>query len=90
MEKTQERVTGVVRLKLYKGLAIVVGRSSPISLYDAFATYEKGSRFDQGWSVGFIQIWGLPSQVAHKAKIETKKQAPPIISIIPSQSKANQ
>jgi argininosuccinate synthase len=91
IEKTQERVTGVVRLKLYKGLAIVVGRSSPISLYDAnLATYEKGSRFDQGWSVGFIQIWGLPSQVAHNAKIETKKQAPPIISIIPSQSKANQ
>jgi len=91
IEKTQERVTGVVRLKLYKGLAIVVGRSSPISLYDAnLATYEKGSRFDQGWSVGFIQIWGLPSQVAHKAKIETKKQAPPIVSIIPSQSKANQ
>jgi len=84
MEKTQERVTGVVRVKLYKGLAIVVGRSSPMSLYDSnLATYEKGSKFDQGWSVGFIQIWGLPSQVAYSAKIKSR-QAPPIASEIPS------
>jgi len=84
IEKTQERVTGVVRLKLYKGLAIVVGRSSPMSLYDSnLATYEKGSKFDQGWSVGFIQIWGLPSQVAYSARIK-KEQASPIASKMPS------
>jgi argininosuccinate synthase len=84
IEKTQERVTGIVRLKLYKGLAIVVGRSSPMSLYDSnLATYEKGSKFDQGWSVGFIQIWGLPSQVAYRARIK-KKLAPPIASKMPS------
>jgi argininosuccinate synthase len=84
IEKTQERVTGVVRLKLYKGLAMVVGRSSPMSLYDAnLATYEKGSKFDQGWSVGFIQIWGLPSQVAYSTKAK-KKEAPLIASEIPS------
>ncbi|HXZ98112.1 MAG TPA: argininosuccinate synthase [Candidatus Acidoferrum sp.] len=84
IEKTQERVTGMVRLKLYKGLAIVVGRSSPMSLYDAnLATYEKGSKFDQGWSVGFIQIWGLPSQVAYNTTTK-KKQAPLIASKIPS------
>jgi argininosuccinate synthase len=89
IEKTQERVTGVVRLKLYKGLAIVVGRSSPISLYDAnLATYEKGSKFNQAWSVGFIQVWGLPSQVAHNVRAE-KKQAPPIVSTVPNQPKAN-
>jgi argininosuccinate synthase len=84
IEKTQERVTGLVRLKLYKGFAIVVGRSSPMSLYDAnLATYEKGSKFDQGWSVGFIQIWGLPSQVAYRTSGK-KKQAPLIASEIPS------
>jgi argininosuccinate synthase len=83
IERTQERVTGVVRLKLYKGLAIVVGRSSPMSLYDTnLATYEKGSKFDQMWSVGFIQIWGLPSQVAHNTEIKSK-QAPPITYKIP-------
>jgi argininosuccinate synthase len=90
IEKTQERVTGAVRLKLYKGLAIVVGRSSPMSLYDSnLATYEKGSKFDQGWSVGFIQIWGLPSQVAYSVKIK-RKQAPPIAPETPSSLKARQ
>jgi len=90
IEKTQERVTGTVRLKLYKGLAIVVGRSSPMSLYDAnLATYEKGSKFDQGWSVGFIQIWGLPSRVAYNTKIK-RKQALPIASKVPSQPRANE
>jgi argininosuccinate synthase len=90
IEKTQERVTGVVRLKLYKGLATVVGRSSPMSLYDAnLATYEKGSKFDQMWSVGFIQIWGLPSQVAYNVEIK-RKQAPPIVCKMPHQLKVNE
>jgi argininosuccinate synthase len=72
IEKTQERVTGTVRMKLYKGLASVVGRSSPMSLYDAnLATYEAGSKFQQGWSVGFIEIWGLPTRVAYNMKAKT-------------------
>jgi argininosuccinate synthase len=79
IENTQERVTGTVRMKLYKGLASVVGRSSPMSLYDAnLATYEAGSRFQQGWSVGFIEIWGLPSRVAHSVKSKMKLDAPHI------------
>jgi argininosuccinate synthase len=54
-----------------------------MSLYDAnLATYEKGSKFDQMWSVGFIQIWGLPSQVAYNVEIK-RKQAPPIVYRIP-------
>lgn len=79
IEKTQERVTGTVRMKLYKGLASVVGRSSPLSLYDAnLATYEAGSKFQQGWSVGFIEIWGLPTRVAYNVKSKTKLDAPHI------------
>jgi len=73
IDKTQERVTGTVRVKLYKGLASVVGRSSPMSLYDAnLATYEARSRFDQKWSVGFIEIWSLPTRVAYNVKAKTK------------------
>ena len=66
IEKTQERVTGDIRLKLYKGQCNVVGRRSSLSLYDPeLATYASGSTFDQTWSKGFIQIWGLPTVVAN-------------------------
>lgn len=66
IEKTQEKVSGTVRLKLYKGTALVVGRSSPLSLYDTdLATYNASSTFDQAWSEGFIQIWGMPTVVAN-------------------------
>lgn len=69
IEKTQERVTGEVRLKLYKGSAHVVGRSSPLSLYDpGLATYDSSSTFDQSWSNGFISIWGMPTIVASARK----------------------
>jgi len=79
IDKTQERVTGSVRVKLYKGLAMVVGRSSPMSLYDAnLATYEKGSKFDQTWSVGFIEIWSLPTRVAYRLKAKNTPIAQPI------------
>lgn len=79
IDETQKRVTGTVRMKLYKGLAAILGRSSPMSLYDAnLATYEVGSKFDQGWSTGFIEIWGLPTRVAHSMKARAKLTAQPI------------
>lgn len=63
--KTQERVTGTVRVKLFRGAATVVGRKSPYSLYDySLATYDKGDAFDHRASVGFIQIFGLPTKLA--------------------------
>ena len=66
IEKTQERVSGTVRLKLYKGTAQVVGRSSPLSLYDIdLATYNASSTFNQAWAEGFIQVWGMPTVVAN-------------------------
>ncbi len=62
---TQERVTGSVRLRFYKGTCLVVGRESPESLYDfRLATYDAADRFDHAASVGFIKIWGLPTEVA--------------------------
>ncbi|MDI9390967.1 MAG: argininosuccinate synthase, partial [Synergistota bacterium] len=54
-------VTGDVRVRLYKGQAVVVGLKSPESLYSLdLATYSEGDAFDHKASVGFISIWGLP------------------------------
>lgn len=61
IDKTQEKVTGIVRVKLYKGHAIVVGRKSENSLYkEELATYSEGDKFDQSLSKGFIELFGLP------------------------------
>jgi argininosuccinate synthase len=69
VQSTQRYVTGTVRMKLHKGVATVVGRKSPRSLYDfSLATYEKGDQFDSTSAVGFIDIWGLPVRVQSKAQ----------------------
>ncbi len=63
VEQTQGKVTGTVKLKLYKGSCVCVGRKSPYSLYKKeLATYEKGDKFDKSAAEGFIKIWGLPYQ----------------------------
>lgn len=65
VNKTQTRVTGQVRLKLYKGNASVVGRQSPYSLYRYdLATYEEGDLFDHRSAEGFIRLFGLPLRIA--------------------------
>ena len=68
IDKTQEYVTGSVRVKLFKGSVTVVGRKSPYSLYDeGLATYAKGDEFDHKSAVGFIYCWGLPNKTTAKA-----------------------
>ncbi len=65
IQATQHRVTGKVKLKLYKGGMRVVGRSSDYSIYKLeLSTYNKNSTFDQRNAVGFIELWGLQSRVA--------------------------
>ncbi|MEM4575932.1 MAG: argininosuccinate synthase [Candidatus Nezhaarchaeales archaeon] len=65
IDKTQERVEGDVKLKLYKGMVIVVGRRSIKSLYELdLATYEEWSKFDQKLAKGFIELWGLQTYLA--------------------------
>jgi argininosuccinate synthase len=60
INKVNERVEGTVRIKLYKGSIMVVGRQSPYSIYDIkTATYESISTFDQTLSKGFVSLWGL-------------------------------
>jgi argininosuccinate synthase len=73
INKTQERVHGEVKMKLYKSGLQVVGRSSPMSLYNLnLATYDIRTTFDQSWSPGFIELWGLPTTASNilKAKVE--------------------
>ncbi len=64
IQQTQERVTGVVRVKLFKGNAMVVGRQSDNSLYSFdLATYGAEDEFDHKAAEGFIYVWGLPTRV---------------------------
>ena len=68
IDKTQEYVTGTIRVKLFKGSVTVVGRKSPYSLYDeGLATYAKGDEFDHKSALGFIYCWGLPNKTTAKA-----------------------
>lgn len=65
IEATQHRVTGKVKLKLYKGGMRVLGRSSEYSIYrQELSTFNRGSTFDQRSAVGFIELWGLQSRMA--------------------------
>jgi argininosuccinate synthase len=58
-----KNTTGTVRIKLYKGHAMVVGRESPYSRYsEKMATYGKGDKFDQSLAEGFIKLWTVPFQ----------------------------
>lgn len=67
IDSTQKKVSGEVKIKLYKGNTIIVGRSSPYLLYDLkLATYGLESTFDQKASKGFIDLWGLQSVLARK------------------------
>ena len=64
IEQTQQYVNGTVRVKLFKGHAIVEGRKSPNSLYnEKLATYTSADEFDQTAAVGFIKLWGLSTEV---------------------------
>ncbi|OYD08107.1 argininosuccinate synthase [Paludifilum halophilum] len=64
VEETQATVTGKVRISLFKGHATVTGRQSEHSLYnEQLATYTPDDTFNHQAAVGFIQLWGLPTEV---------------------------
>jgi argininosuccinate synthase len=70
---TQKYVSGEVKLKLYKGQAIVVARKSSYSLYQYdLATYDEDDQFESKAAPGFIKLWGLPSQIYAKVQKENK------------------
>ena len=75
VDKTQETVTGKVKLKLYKGNIIKAGVWSDYSLYsEEIATFGEDHVYDQKDSAGFINLYGLPIAVRAKAKQNWKKK----------------
>ena len=71
VDKTQETVTGTVKVKLYKGNITGAGMSSPYSLYDEeIATFGEDEVYDQADSAGFIALYGLPIAVQAMKKLK--------------------
>jgi argininosuccinate synthase len=70
MDAVNAQVTGTIGLRLYKGSARVVTRSSPNAVYDAdLASFaESGGLFSQAASPGFIELWSLQSRMAHRIR----------------------
>ena len=76
IDKTSERMDGRVKVKLYKGSMMVVGRESPYSVYDfKTATYDSSSTFDQTLSNGFVPLWGLQTVVSRKVMSKMSKKS---------------
>ena len=74
VDKTQETVTGKVRLKLYKGNIIKAGVWSDYSLYsEEIATFGEDNVYNQADSAGFINLFGLPIKVQAQVKAKNKK-----------------
>lgn len=75
VSKTQETVTGDVKLKLYKGNIVNAGMNSPYSLYsEEYATFGEDGVYNQKDSEGFINLYGLPTVVNSKMKDSLKKK----------------
>ncbi len=76
IDETQKNVTGLVRVRLYKGNLTVGGRTSPYSLYDTqLATYTVDDTFDHSAAEGFIKIYGLPLKTFHKVNKSNEGRA---------------
>lgn len=73
INKTQEYVSGVVRVKLYKGNCIIVGRKSDVTLYEPdIATFDASTLYNQKDASGFLNLYGLPIKV--EAMLRNKKK----------------
>ena len=74
VDKTQENVTGKVRIKLYKGNMIKAGAWSDYSLYsEEYATFGEDNVYDQTDATGFINLFGLPIKVQAQVNAKLKK-----------------
>ncbi|MFW6116998.1 MAG: argininosuccinate synthase [Thermoproteota archaeon] len=78
IDKTQQRVSGEVKVKLYKGGVQVVGRSSTLALYDQnLSSHDIPITIDQSSSQGFIEFWGLPTRTFNLLKKKMDKDHNP-------------
>ena len=75
-DSTQQVVTGSVRMKLYKGHALLAGVKSPYSLYSSdLASFTMGNEYDATDATGFIRLLGLPLKVRAAINSEAEKKA---------------
>ena len=73
VDKTQETVTGDVKLKLYKGNIVPAGLTSPYTLYDdVTASFGEDEDYNQADSAGFINLFGLPIKI--KAMLDSRRE----------------
>ena len=74
MDKTQENVTGTVRLKLYKGNIMSAGSKSEHSLYmEEYATFAEDEVYNQKDAEGFINLFGLQTKMKALVDLRNKK-----------------
>jgi argininosuccinate synthase len=79
VDRTQQNVTGSVRMKLYKGNALISGRKSPYSLYnEGLASFGNDGSYDHADAAGFIHLFSLPTrtEAAQKEKVEQEITTP--------------
>ena len=70
VNQTQKRVTGSVRLRLYKGNAIIAGRQSPMSIYDqALASFGAEGNYDHADASGFLKLFAIPTAAEARQRI---------------------
>jgi argininosuccinate synthase len=83
---TQRHVNGQVRLKLYRGSSVVVGRKGPEQLYRMeLATYGRGDQFDQSAAAGFIKLFGMSVRTA--AEVQGKLSSLDLDKLLPAELK---
>ena len=71
VQTTEQNLTGTVRIKLYKGHAMLVSRKSPYSLYrEDYVTFDQDDVYNQADAEGFIRLFGLPLKVEAMLKVE--------------------
>ena len=76
LDQAHETSTGDVTMRLFKGQAMAVARTSPFSLYrEDLATFEEDSVYDQADAGGFIRLWGLPSSLAARVRARASVDA---------------
>ena len=79
VDSTQKCVTGTVRMKLYKGNAIISGRKSPYSLYnEGLASFGNDGTYDHADAAGFIHLFSLPTrtEAAQREKFDNESTMP--------------
>jgi argininosuccinate synthase len=78
VDVTQQKVTGDVKLKLYRGASTVAGRTSPFSLYDErFVTFGEDDVYNQADAAGYIRLFALPMRVA---ALKEQERAPRLVT----------